>query len=90
MFEEWEYHFASPSVQAMKYMMARTSPSLFPSSAFSDAEPEKITVYKYHSEVIYEYLLTPQLPFDLSFAEVFASLCDEVSSLYGIDMIYVS
>ena len=82
LFEEWEYHFSSPHIQAMKYLMARNSPTLFPSTDFSTGEPDKVGIYKSQSEIVYEYLLTPHLPFELSFIEIFANLCDELAEFY--------
>lgn len=82
LFEEWEYHFTSPPTQALKYLMARNSSTLTPQSAQGGADSDKISIYKYNSEVVYEHLLVPHMPFDLSFLEVFATLCDELTALY--------
>lgn len=82
LFEEWEYHFGSPPLQAMKYLMAKNTSTLTPHSSFSNTDPDKIGIYKLHSEVVYEFLLTPHLPFDLSFLEVFSCLCDELTCFY--------
>ena len=82
LFEEWEYHFSPAHIQAMKYLLAKNSSTLYPSTDFSIAEPDRVGIYKSQSEIVYEYLLTPHLPFELSFIEVFANLCDELTEFY--------
>jgi hypothetical protein len=82
LFEEWEYYHSSSHIQAMKYLMAKTSITVFPTSDFSHTDPDKFGIYKSQNEVVYEFLLTPHLPFELSFIEVFMNLCDELAELY--------
>lgn len=102
--EEWEYFFASTTMQSMKYMMARTSnyiyPNFMPTDTTSPAGSQgnnagnnpnsnpdgdhqiKSGIYKFNNDVVYEYLLTPHIPFELNYIEVLYSLCQMLYDLY--------
>jgi hypothetical protein len=81
LFEEWEYHFSSFSVQSVKYVMGRNL-----STAFPEAETEQVqtsyTISKFNNDVVYERLQCPHVAFELSYAGVLHVLCDTFSKLY--------
>ena len=79
LFEEWEYYFASFSVQSVKYVMARTVSSAFPDAEF---DINRQTINKFNNDVIFERLTCPHVGFDFDHVEVVRSLCDMLSSLY--------
>lgn len=102
--EEWEYYFASTTMQSMKYMMARTSNYIYPNFMPNDTSTTagaaqsgngsnnpnsvesdhqiKSGIYKFNNDVVYEYLLTPHIPFELNYIEVLYSLCQMLYDLY--------
>ena len=79
LFEEWEYYFASFSVQSVKYVMASTVSSAFPDAEF---DINRQTINKFNNDVIFERLTCPHVGFDFDHVEVVRSLCDMLSSLY--------
>lgn len=128
--EEFEYYFASSAMQSVKYVMAHTSPCMYPNLRLSITQnhinmkgefstegdcgvsnspgtqeassyPKNSTsnpslganpleqsnlakpfLHKYQSEIVYEVLLTPHVPFELDYLEVFSSLCDVLILTY--------
>lgn len=41
---------------------------------------------KFNNEVVYEHLLTPEVPFELDYCEVVFSLCDVMCRIYAMFM----
>lgn len=41
---------------------------------------------KFNNEVVYEQLLTPEVPFELDYCEVVFSLCDVMCRIYAMFM----
>lgn len=41
---------------------------------------------KFNNEVVYEHLLTPEVPFELDYCEVVFSLCDVMCRIYSMFM----
>ena len=96
LFEEWEYYFSSIPMQGMKYVLARNSSLYYPSllannnnnnnnnNEINDREYQirNIGLYKYNNEIIFEFLQTPEIPFELNYIEVFINLCQMLISLY--------
>jgi hypothetical protein len=119
--EEWEYYFASNTMQSMKYVMARNSNFIYPNFMPSDSIPQggsgagngssgngggshgtnngtnynsnsgsmdpqdhqiKSGIFKFNNDIVYEYLVTPHIPFELNYIEVLYSLCQMLYSLY--------
>lgn len=39
---------------------------------------------KFNNEVVYEHLLTPEVPFELDYCEVVFSLCDVMCRIYAM------
>ena len=80
--EEFEYHLLSSTMQSVKYVMAKSVPCVYPNISSPDNDIEstevenaviKSTLYKYQSDIVYEYLLVPHLPFEdhLNYLEIF-------------------
>jgi hypothetical protein len=82
--EEWEYVHSGPTMQGVKFMMAKTSPCPYPQMSpiegFSDLS--RPSVYRFNNSVVYEHLQVPHIPFDLDYVEVFLGLCTQLSRLY--------
>lgn len=85
LFEEWEYHFSSFSVQSVKYVMARSLPTAYPGPV-EDNEPTSpsshYAINKFNNEVVYSKLLCPHVSFELNYAAVVHALCDVLVKLY--------
>ena len=87
--EEWEYYFAGTATQSMKFVLAKTSPCSFPvpliptSSLGNEDELRLPSINKFDNNVIYEYLNTTHVPFELDYIEVLYSLCESVGALYN-------
>lgn len=82
--EEWEYVHAGPTMQGVKFMMAKTSPCLYPQMSPIDglSDLSRPSVYKFNNAVVFEHLQLPHIPYDLDYAEVFVSLCTQFCRLY--------
>lgn len=89
--EEFEYFNSSAAMQSMKYMIAKSSSTPYcphgvftPGSETESGEPGKTFshLYKFNSDVLYEFLSTPAIPFDLNYLEVVGSLAEMLSDLY--------
>ena len=91
--EEFEYHLLSSTMQSVKYVMAKSVPCVYPNISSPDNDIEstevenaviKSTLYKYQSDIVYEYLLVPHLPFEdhLNYLEIFISLCNILLRIY--------
>jgi hypothetical protein len=82
--EEWEYYFASNTMQSMKYVMARTSSYPYPQYMPNDGDIDQIRsgVYKFNNDIVYEHLQCPHVPFNLDYVQVFYSLCEMLYELY--------
>lgn len=82
--EEWEYYFSSNTMQSMKYVMSRTSnyyyPLFMPNE--NDFDQLRCGIYKFNNDIVYEYLQTPDIPFELNYTEVFINLCEMLSLVY--------
>lgn len=92
--EEWEYHFALAGAahHSVKAMLAKNidGPSR---DAAKDRDvgddggkqQEQVVarLLKSNNEVVYEHLLTPEVPFELDYCEVVFSLCDVMCRVYG-------
>jgi len=62
---------------------ASTTTSSSTASATSTTVKFSPALYKFSNSVVYEFLLTPHVPFDLiDYTEVFISLCDSLHSMY--------
>lgn len=92
--EEWEYNFAGPAMQSMKFVLARNSPCIFPlsssvahvgnSTVTEDNEGFKLpSMSKFDNVVVYEYLQITHVPSELDYVEVLVGLCDSIIALYG-------
>jgi hypothetical protein len=90
--EEWEYYFAGPATQSMKFVLAKNSPCMYPTSSapihrviHSNDDSDWIRpppMSKFDNVVVYEYLQTPHVPFELDYVEVLIGLCEAVVALY--------
>lgn len=71
-------------MQSVKFVMAKTSPCIYPQMSviegFSDLT--RPSVYKFNNAIVFEYLQVPHIPYELDYAEVFITLCVELSKLY--------
>eukprot|EP00903_Cladosiphon_okamuranus_P017733 g16326.t1 len=93
--EEWEYHFALAGVahHSVKAMLAKNidGPSR-DGTRDRDGEEEGgkqqeqvvARLFKFNNEVVYEQLLTPEVPFELDYCEVVFSLCDVMCRIYAM------
>lgn len=87
--EEWEYHFAGSATQSVRSMLAKGVDTPYPSSTISQepAKPQEEPVvpklFKFANDVVYEHLLTPQVPFSLDYFQVFFSLSDIICLVYN-------
>ena len=87
--EEWEYYCAGTATQSMKFVLAKNSPCSFPatptpmSQSGYDEELRLPSINKFDNNVVYEYLNTTHVPFELDYIEVLNSLCDSVGALYN-------
>lgn len=86
--EEWEYYFSSPTMQGVKFVLARTSPTAYPHTNVSNSTEKeedligRVSIYKHNGNVVYEHLMTPPIPFELDYIETLTSLSDVLISLY--------
>ncbi|KAG5180821.1 hypothetical protein JKP88DRAFT_200220 [Tribonema minus] len=92
LFEEWEYHFAGNAAQSVRGLMAKVNTQTqgqgvegggSASGGGEDNNPVVARLCKFGSEMVYEHLLTPPLPFALDYFEVFFSLCDIICQVYN-------
>ena len=92
--EEWEYNFAGPAMQSMKFVLARNSPCIFPlscpvaqvgnSTGIEENDGFKQpSMSKFDNLVVYEHLQIAYVPFELDYVEVLVGLCDSIIALYG-------
>eukprot|EP01041_Mallomonas_annulata_P000497 gene497-941_t len=85
LFEEWEYYCANFSIQTMKYVMVKNSNHAFPSQAsipFTLEAPIRGTLHKFNNDIVYQYLVTPHVPFSLDFVEVLSCLLNIFKKFY--------
>lgn len=82
--EEWEYFNAGSTYQSMKYMMAKTSPCIYPNTVPIEGMTDltRPTIYKFNNTVVYEFLQVFTIAFDLDYREVVITLCDVLIKLY--------
>jgi hypothetical protein len=82
--EEWEYYNSGNAMQSVKYVMAKTSPCVYPNTVPIEgmADLTRPSIYKFNNGVVYEYLQVFQIAFDLDYLEVVISLCDVFYKLY--------
>jgi hypothetical protein len=82
--EEWEYYNSGNAMQSVKYVMAKTSPCVYPNTVPIEgmADLTRPSIYKFNNGVVYEYLQIFQIAFDLDYLEVVISLCDVFYKLY--------
>ncbi|CAN0216945.1 unnamed protein product [Pylaiella littoralis] len=90
--EEWEYHFALAGVahHSVKAMLAKNidRPSRDLSRDIGEEggklqEHVVARLLKFNNEVVFEHLLTPEVPFMLDYLEVVFSLCDVMCRIYA-------
>jgi hypothetical protein len=92
--EEWEYNFAGPAMQSMKFVLARNSPCIFPlpcsvahvgnTKGIEENEGFKLpSMSKFDNVVVYEHLQITYVPFELDYVEVLVGLCDSIIGLYS-------
>lgn len=84
--EEWEYYTASFSIQSMKYVMARNTLTAFPQNVSSNDSGESVDrglLFKFNNDIVYQFLLTPSVSFDMNFIEVMSCVCDILNSMYA-------
>lgn len=82
--EEWEYHFASPAVQSMKFMLSRSTDSHFPTTVNAPLETDvKPTVARVGQKVVYEHLITPHIPCNLDYFQVVFALAEVLQQAYA-------
>lgn len=83
--EEWEYHNSGTTMQSMKYVMAKTSPCVYPDvipiEGLSDLTRGP-NIYKFNNSIVYEFLQTPTIAYELDYCEVVINLCDIFYKLY--------
>lgn len=91
--EEWEYFFAGSTMQSMKFVLAKNSTCVYPSSSnqnnasFSggteDSDWTRVpSLSKFDNTIVFEYLHITPVPFELDYIEVLAGLCDSLIALY--------
>ena len=92
--EEWEYNFAGPAMQSMKFVLAKNSPCIFPlsssgahvgiSTGIDENEGFKPpSISKFDNLVVFEHLQITHVPFELDYVEVLVGLCDSLIALYS-------
>eukprot|EP00904_Undaria_pinnatifida_P009317 jgi/Undpi1/5515/HiC_scaffold_2.g00794.m1 len=90
--EEWEYHFALAGVahHSVKAMLAKNidGPSrdaMREMGGEGTKQQEQVVarLLKFNNEVVYEQLLTPEVPFALDYLEVVFSLCEVMCRVYA-------
>eukprot|EP00752_Nemacystus_decipiens_P015750 g14062.t1 len=95
--EEWEYHFALAGVahHSVKAMLAKNidgrsrDPTRDRDTEEEGGKQQEQLVarlLKFNNEVVYEHLLTPEVPFELDYCEVVFSLCDVMCRIYAMFM----
>lgn len=85
LFEEWEYHLSSFSVQSVKYVMARSLSTAYPGpvdSSEAATASSHHTINKFSNEVVYTKLQCPHVSFELNYTAVVHALCDVLAKLY--------
>jgi hypothetical protein len=83
LFEEWEYHFSSFSVQSVKYVMARSIPTAYPETDASETSPSShYTINRFSNEVMYSKLQCPHVSYELKHTVVVHALCEVLAQLY--------
>jgi hypothetical protein len=86
LFEEWEYHFSSFSVQSVKYVMARNLMTAYSEPAsLRPCDPSSLshtTINKFNNQIVYTKLQCPHVSFDLDYTAVLHALCDVLAKLY--------
>lgn len=83
--EEWEYYYSGTAMQGMKYMMAKTSPCIYPNLVPTESGLQDIQrpcVYKFLTNIVYEYLQLLNINFELDYRLVMINLCDMIWKLY--------
>jgi hypothetical protein len=82
--EEWEYYYSGAAMQGMKYMMAKTSPCIYPNIVPTEGvqDVQRPGVYKFLNNIVYEYLQLMSIPFELDYRIVLINLCEMLWKLY--------
>lgn len=88
--EEWEYHFAGSATQSLKFVLAKNTSCMYPAPptqinlSGNDENDLKVhSINKFDNNVVYEYLDTTHVPFELDYIEVLYSLFDSIGVLYS-------
>jgi hypothetical protein len=87
--EEWEYFIAGSAMQGVKYVLAKNSSCIYPSTPVSVVEGineqqlSRPSIYKFQNTVVYEYLDTTNIGLELDYLEVIPALCDTLHEIYG-------
>lgn len=82
--EEWEYYIAGSAMQSVKYVMAKSSPCLYPQSAPLEGMTDltRPSVYKFQSSITFEYLDDVNIGLELDYLEVLPALCEVLYQVY--------
>eukprot|EP01040_Poterioochromonas_malhamensis_P007116 gene7116-7687_t len=82
--EEWEYYNAGSTYQSMKYVMAKTSPCVYPNTVPIEGMSDltRPTIYKFNNTIVYEFLQVHTIAYELDYREVVIQLADILYKLY--------
>lgn len=82
--EEWEYYIAGSAMQSVKYVMAKSSPCLYPQSVPLEGMTDltRPSVYKFQSNITFEYLDDVNIGLELDYLEVLPALCEVLYQVY--------
>lgn len=83
--EEFEYYLSGTAMQSVKYFTAKPSACVYPQSQPAEGMSEiaRPVLFRFHNNIVYEYLQVPFVSFDLDYVEVLLSLCDALTALYS-------
>ncbi len=84
--EEYEYFCSGTAMQGMKLLMAKSSPCVYPNLNHVDGcdvdSIAKPNILKFQNSVVFEFLKTPHLAFELNYVDVLVALCEALSKVY--------
>lgn len=82
--EEWEYHLSGGSYISRKYMMAKTSPCVYPNTVPIEglSDLTRPNLYKFNNTIVYEFLQVHTIAFELDYREVVIQLSNTFLQLY--------
>ena len=84
--EEYEYFITGPAIQYTRLMMAKNIPCPYPQIIQHEGDdydqPTKAIIHKYQNTVVYEYLKTPNINFEMDYVEVVIALAGSLLRLY--------